>query len=284
MIQLNLLPDVKLEYIKARQKKRLVISVASIASAVFLSIMLALFIYVKVVQNEHLGNLNKDIVAKTKELKEKPDLEKILTIQNQLSSLPQLHDDKFIGSRLFDYLNQLTPNEATISDVIVDLAATSQSTAASPTTTTSDSGGTKTLTIKGNTDSLTVVNKFVDTIKFTGFVVNDAEKDDGQTSCGFGSFKKQAFPGTDDKTVCRAFSQVVLKSFELNASVSSGEKPVAYEISFMFDPLLFKNIEAASGQQPIELLIPNIVTTRSVTEKPAKLFEKQPEVENKEEQ
>lgn len=285
MIQLNLLPDVKLEYIKARQKKRLVVSVASVASIAFLAIMLLLLFYVKVVQNEHLNNLNKDITAKTKELKEKPDLEKILTIQNQLNSLPGLHDNKVISSRLFDYLTQLTPSEATISDVTIDFggSASSGNAAAASNTTTGATGseGAQTLNIKGNTDSLTVVNKFVDTIKFTGFVVNNADDESGQTSCGFGNIEQQA-PNPDGKTICRAFSQVVLKSFELNASIASGEKPVAYEISFMYDPLLFKYLQAPNDQQPIELRIPNIVSTRSVTEKPSKLFEKQPEAKEEE--
>lgn len=150
MMQLNLLPDVKLKYIQARRRKRLVIGLCAMASGVFLVILIALLVYVRFSQPRYMAALTKDIQATTDELKAKQDLDKILTIQNQLNSLPALHDKKVFSSRLFDYLTQLTPVQATISDVEADFEA-------------------NTMNIKGNADALSTVNQFADTLKFTDF-------------------------------------------------------------------------------------------------------------------
>lgn len=150
MTQLNLLPDVKLEYIRARRRKRLIIGSSIVVSGFFLVIFLAMFTYVRFSQKQHINALTNDINKTTEVLKSKQDLDKILTIQNQLNSLPALHDKKAISSRLFDYLTQLTPAQATISDVNADFEL-------------------NTINIKGNADSLGTVNKFADTLKFTDF-------------------------------------------------------------------------------------------------------------------
>lgn len=154
MIQFNLLPDVKIEFIRTRYRKRLIILIAAVASGITLFIFLVLFLYVRVNQPKHMGDLDKDIKSNLSKIQQTPDLDKILTIQNQLNSLPDLHDKKVVSSRLFSYLTQLTPDTATISDVDVDFTN-------------------NILTIKGNADGLITVNKFADTLKFTDYKVND---------------------------------------------------------------------------------------------------------------
>lgn len=153
MVQFNLLPDVKIEYIKTRYRKRLMMLISAVASIVCLSIFILLFLFVKVNQAKHLRDLDKDIKATVSEIRETPDIDKILTIQNQLDSLPELHDKEIVASRLVDYLSQLTPNDATISEVNIDFEL-------------------NTLNIKGNSSTLMTVNKYVDTIKFTDYKVN----------------------------------------------------------------------------------------------------------------
>ena len=61
MIQFNLLPDVKLEYIKAKRTKRSVMLVSIIATGVALGISIMLFLTVSVLQKQHINNLNNDI-------------------------------------------------------------------------------------------------------------------------------------------------------------------------------------------------------------------------------
>lgn len=266
MIQLNLLPDVKLQYIKARQNKRMVMSIAFIASVFFVAILIILLVFVRIGQQGHIGRLSKDIETKTSELQEKENLAKILTIQNQLNSLPNLHDQKAISSRLFDYLAQLTPADATISDVDVVF-------------------GDNTLEIKGNTKNIGIVNKFVDTLKFTGFVVNSA--DGNQPACTFDEIAQNNVDDSNPQTVCRAFNEVVLKEFSLgtgNDTVNASDKPVSYSISVKFDPSLFASIKAAEGKPAVALRIPNIISTRSVTEKPGGLFAPQPIIKEEEPQ
>lgn len=153
MIQFNLLPDVKIEFIRTRYRKRLIMAIAGAASAACLLIFVILFLFVRVNQPRHMKDLDRDIQSTVNDIKAIPDIDKILTIQSQLNSLPDLHDKKVVSSRLTDYLTKLTPNEATISDVNVDF----------------DAG---TMSIRGNADSLVTVNKFIDTIKFTDYKVN----------------------------------------------------------------------------------------------------------------
>ncbi len=154
MIQFNLLPEVKLEYIKARRMKRTVVGLALVASAVSLALFIGLFVIVNVVQRQHINNLTVDIETGVAELKQIPDIDKVLTVQNQLGSLTALHEDKPSTSRTLTYLAQLTPSNASIDTASVDFEA-------------------GTLTISGGADSLVTVNKFADTLKFTTYTVGD---------------------------------------------------------------------------------------------------------------
>ena len=86
MIQFNLLPDVKLEYIKAKKSKRLVALISTLTCAVAIALVVLLFTVVNVFQKQHLSDLNADIKKYSTSLKNTKDLDKILTIQNQLKS------------------------------------------------------------------------------------------------------------------------------------------------------------------------------------------------------
>lgn len=240
MIQFNLLPDVKLDYMQARSRKRLIIGTSVIVSAVFFGLFLILFLFVKVNQTQYMNALTKDISTNVKKLQSKQDLDKVLTIQNQLASLPALHDQKVISSRLTDYLVQLLPSQSTISNITVDFAN-------------------NTIQIQGDADNLTTVNKFVDTLKFTDYKVNDSSNKTG-----------------------KAFSNVVLQSFTVEKAGQG--KPGAqssYSLNFSFDPIIFQTIkgDVAKDAQPVQLIVPNIISTRSETEKPATLFSPQTQQE-----
>lgn len=225
MIQFNLLPDVKLEYIKARRSKRFVMLIASIVTAASLSVLMLLVLIVFVQQRVHLNNLSADISRYSKEIKDVPDIEKILTIQSQLTSLPELHSKKPVASRLFEYVRQLTPANASIARLEVNFTETR-------------------ITFTGSADSLGTINKFVDTLKFT-------------------EFKK------DDVTE-KAFYDVVLTTFGRDA------KGASYTIDLKYNPSIFDSVST------IKLAVPNIITTRSQTEKPDALFQplSNPETEN----
>ena len=157
MIQFNLLPDIKLEYIKARRVKRLVIVVSIIVTAVLVAMTAVMYVVTNVVQPQKITKLSTDIQNKAKTLQNTPDLNKILTIQNQIQSLPALHDKKPIASRLFDDLTQITPSAASISNLQVDFTT-----------------GKDTMTLTGNADSIKTINVYVDTFKFTTYTLSNA--------------------------------------------------------------------------------------------------------------
>lgn len=163
MIQINLLPDVKLEFVKARRLKRTIVTICTLVSIVAIAIFALCFISVTVVQKQHLDNLDGDIKSQTKELQNVPDIAKILTIQNQLNSLPGLHKDKPVASRIFTYIQQLAPKEASISSLTVDF-------------------GQQTMTVTGTADNLASVNKFADTLKFTSYTVEGDQQGGGNSA------------------------------------------------------------------------------------------------------
>lgn len=153
MIQFNLLPDVKQSYIKVQRTKRLVMGISLIASAVAVVILLVLLLSVFIVQKKSISDLNKSINTTSSTLKNTSQLSTILTVQSQLNSLATLNGQSPAASRLFSYLSQLTPTQATISDFQIDFTQ-------------------NTVTISGNAPSLAVVNTFVDNLKFTTYTLS----------------------------------------------------------------------------------------------------------------
>jgi Tfp pilus assembly protein PilN len=151
MIQFNLLPDVKLEYIKAERMRRLIIGVAILVSVLSVA-GLGLLISLNQLGKKHLSDLSRDITTKSSELQREPKLNYILTVQNQLASLTTLHGGKPAVSRLFDYLNSLTPSQISITNYTSDFTA-------------------HTITITGTADALSSVNQYVDTLKYTTYAV-----------------------------------------------------------------------------------------------------------------
>jgi hypothetical protein len=149
MIQFNLLPDVKLEYIKAQRSRRLVVGVSIVACAASI-ILLALLLSVDGLQKKHLNDLNHDIASETSILQNKPNIDTILTVQNQLESLTTLHNGKPAADRLFNYLNEVTPASVSITNLNIDFTQ-------------------YTVTLTGTADTLASVNQYVDTLKLTNY-------------------------------------------------------------------------------------------------------------------
>lgn len=238
MIQFNLLPDVKLEYIKARRAKHLVMLGSFVAGAVAVGVAVVLFIGVNVVQKRHLSNLDNDIAQMSSQLQNEEDIDKILTVQNQLNSLGALHDSKPAVDRLGKYLSQVTPNEVTISGLELDVAQSS-------------------MKIDGNAGAIKDVNKFIDTLKFT-------------THTAKAKIATEAENGSQQEPAAKhTFSNVVMASFSRGSDTAKGA--VAYSVTLNFDPVIF------DIKQDVSLKVPKQISTRSVTERPQPLFKPQPE-------
>lgn len=149
MIQLNLLPDLKKEFLKAQKNKGLVISMSILVTLVALGLSAIFFVYVTFAQQIQINLVTQDINNKSKELSDISDISKYLTIQNQLSSVGSLHDAKGIYSRLFDFfavLNPSPPNNVSLtgSQLLTD---------------------DKSVMFNGTTASFESLNVFVDTLK-----------------------------------------------------------------------------------------------------------------------
>lgn len=205
MIQFNLLPDVKLAYIRATRRKRVVVVTATSVMAVSVTVLVLLFLVVNVVQKRHLSALSVDINASAKELQDTPDLDKILTVQNQLMKLGELHDKKPVTTRLFKYLAEVTPTDVSIAKLDVDFSL-------------------KTMKFTGASTSLNTINTFVDTLKFTTFTVTEKNEETGET--------RQSSPKP-------AFSNVVLTSF------GRTNDQAAYSIDLVFDEAIFDSAQDA---------------------------------------
>lgn len=219
MIQFNLLPDVKLAYIKARRSKRLIATVGLAVSGSCVVLVLILFSTVQFAQKKHISDLTKDIRSNISSIQNIEDLDKILTIQNQLTSLPDLHKNKPLLSRLFGYISQTTPANVTLTKFDLDLA-------------------TSIITVTGTADSIATINTYADTLKFATY--------DNSTDKGKGPF-----------------SNVI-------TTLSRTDQQASFSIVTTFDPLIFSSTES------VALVVPNIITTRSETEKPKSLFENAP--------
>ncbi|HEY5442836.1 MAG TPA: hypothetical protein VIJ68_04820 [Candidatus Saccharimonadales bacterium] len=152
MIELNLLPDVKLEYIKSQRTRRLVLSISVLVSIVAVAILI-LLLGIDGLQRKHLSDLNHNISTDSTTLKGEPHINQILTVQNQLESLTALQDGKPATSRLFDYLDQVTPAAADINNFTIDFTL-------------------QTATITGDADSLSTINQYVDTLKSTTYTTS----------------------------------------------------------------------------------------------------------------
>ncbi len=215
MIQINLLPSIKAEYVKAQRTKRTVITVAVISIAVSLGFVTVLASVAYIGQKVRLDGLQDDISKNEKIIKDVPDLDKILTVQNQLSALTGLHEAKPIMSRLFTYLQQTTPDQVALEKYAVNNTD-------------------YTWAVEGEAASIELVNKYVDTLKFTQI----ATTQEGQEPT-------------------KAFSEVVLNTF------AKSDNGYTFAVTLKFNDQLF-----ASGTD-IKLQIPNIVTTRSQTQLPS---------------
>ena len=217
MIQFNLLPDVKLAFIKAERTKRLVISISVLAGSVALVVFVLLFVAVNVIQKKNITDLNGDIQTTTNKIKSTENLDKILTIQSQLAGLTPLHDQKAASSRLFTYIGQLTPASVTISNVTTDFS-------------------TNTMVINGGAPGLSTVNTFVDTLKFTTYTSDKSSEETkpftGVVLTSFGRTKAEATYSISlsfDKTIFDTPSQVKLNVPNTVTTRSVTEQPTIFK-------------------------------------------------------
>lgn len=123
MIEINLVPDVKQELIRAQRVRSTIVTISILIGVASVGIVAVLAMYVFGVQTVRGVIADKAIDEKGGQYTKTEDLSKTLTIQNQLSKITALNGNKKIDSRIFDLLNAVippAPNNVQISDMTVD--------------------------------------------------------------------------------------------------------------------------------------------------------------------
>ena len=123
MIEINLVPDIKQELIKAQRVRSTVIAGSIVVGVISIAIVTLLAIYVFTVQSFRSGLADAAIKQGSSDLSGVADLSKTLTIQNQLTKITDLNNKKKIDSRIFDLLSAVIPpipNNILISTLTVD--------------------------------------------------------------------------------------------------------------------------------------------------------------------
>lgn len=158
MIEINLIPDVKQELLKAQRTRAMVISASIVTSIVAGSVVVLLVLYLGVqgVRGSLVDTAIKDGSA---ELAQVEDLSKILTIQNQLGKIDELSAKKQIDSRIFDVLSAVippAPNEVQVSRLTTNAEES-------------------TITLEGQTRAYDSMEVFKKTIDSSVIVYTDAD-------------------------------------------------------------------------------------------------------------
>lgn len=102
MIQVNLIPDSKIDMIRSRMMRFRIISICIVTSIVSLSLVVLLAIYTYGGQALADTRLNDQIKSESEKINSVKDINKLLTIQNQLATIPKIEKTKNMNSRIFD--------------------------------------------------------------------------------------------------------------------------------------------------------------------------------------
>lgn len=125
MIEVNLIPDVKQELIKAQRARTSVISISIVAGIIAVGLVVLLVLWVFAVQTARGAIVDGTINTESEKLASVEDISNTLTVQQQLEVLPELHDSKNINSRMFDVLttiNPADPNTVSVTNLELDTA------------------------------------------------------------------------------------------------------------------------------------------------------------------
>lgn len=173
MVQFNLLPDVKLQYIKTQRTKHLVTFVATVAGVIAVGLLLFSMFVVYVVQKQLITNLNADIATSSKQLKAIPNIDTMLTVQKQLDTLTGLHEKKPVMSRVFPYLQKLTPQTVSLNKLQIDNTA-------------------NTVMLGGTADSLDTVKVYANALKAATYTIDGGSAQKAFSEVVLSSFSRDS--------------------------------------------------------------------------------------------
>lgn len=203
MIEVNLIPDVKQELIRARTMRSMIVSFSIIAMVVSGGVVAVLGLYVFAGQGVRGVLADNSIKDEYAQLQKTKDLDNMLTIQNQLAKLSQTHGDKMVSSRLFDMLSVIVPAEPNS----VSLTSTDVST---------EDGD---MTITGQTGS--------------GFIAYEAFKKT------IAATKLVYYEGDSDEVIEAPLAADIIDGERSYGEDQDGRRVLRFTISFSYDEALF---------------------------------------------
>jgi hypothetical protein len=216
MIELNLLPDIKKDYIKALRTRTRIAIVSMLVILIAVGAVVASILYVYVAQNLLIKNRTAVIAEKKDELEKKPNTTLNLTIQNQLDVLPELHEKKAIYSRMMDMLpvmNPSAPNSVSLTNLTIN-------------------NDTKTMAFNGTSETFEALSVFQESLKYTELTTYTTLED-----------------GRREDTKSPLFSEVVIESSSLGQI--NGKPKVSFVIRTTYNEQAFSFlVDGASVNVP----------------------------------
>ena len=265
MISLNLLPDVKKDLLRVRRERNLVVSIsvivvgASIGVLLLLSGTLGVLIGAKALMENSIKNDEQMI----KQAQKKKQLDKYITIQNQLKQIGKLKSDQQVYSRLMDYLTQLNPaapNNVQISSAKIEAPAGSSGDTSSSSSSSASADGI-TMTIEGKTTNFSALDVYKNTLSKAQLSYEVEEEDtssDSESSANSdGTYSKETSSDSDSSdsdsqskkkkksaTKKKAMKEnlvtaVNVKDSSLSAGGSQNEALVSFTLTVTFNDSAF---------------------------------------------
>ncbi len=265
MISLNLLPDVKKDLLRVRRERNLVVSIsvvvvgASIGVLLLLSGTLGVLVATKALMENGIKNDEQTI----KQAQKKKQLDKYITIQNQLKQIGKLKSDQQVYSRLMDYLTQLNPaapNNVQISSATIEAPAGSSGSTSSSSSSSASADGI-TMTIEGKTTNFSALDVYKNTLSKAQLSYEVEEEDtssDSESSANSdGTYSKETSSDSDSSdsdsqskkkkksaTKKKAMKEnlvtaVNVKDSSLSAGGSQNEALVSFTLTVTFNDSAF---------------------------------------------
>lgn len=265
MISLNLLPDVKKDLLRVRRERNLVVSIsvvvvgASIGVLLLLSGTLGVLVATKALMENGIKNDEQTI----KQAQKKKQLDKYITVQNQLKQIGKLKSDQQVYSRLMDYLTQLNPaapNNVQISSATIEAPAGSSSDTSSSSSSSASADGI-TMTIEGKTTNFSALDVYKNTLSKAQLSYEVEEEDtssDSESSANSdGTYSKETSSDSDSSdsdsqskkkkksaTKKKAMKEnlvtaVNVKDSSLSAGGSQNEALVSFTLTVTFNDSAF---------------------------------------------
>lgn len=123
MYEINLVPDVKEQVIKAQRIRNLILFVCIVVVAATVGIVLIL-LSIKAGQDIAMTNQDNRLDQMSKKISEYSDINELLTLQGQINKIDEIGQKKKVFSRVFSIIGTLLPTNAdkiTISELAVNL-------------------------------------------------------------------------------------------------------------------------------------------------------------------